>query len=170
MRRVLVLVTALALLGACSGKTHAAKELAPATPSFSAKMICETEVAGDLYKQATGVKTIAPLKPSWTDHVYACNYVYPHGAVMRLSVEDDGAQAADTYFDQLASTRHKTQNLVMGDAAFQVADGSVVMRKDDKVLLVDVAKLPAQFGLPPANRGDMAVNVTQVILQCWTGE
>ncbi len=168
MRRVLALVAALTLLGACGGKTHTVKELSP-TPSFSAKMICETEVAGDLYAQATGVRTIAPLKPSWTDHVYACSYVYPHGAVMRLSVEDDGATAATSYFDTLASRLHKTQPLTMGDAAFQVADGSVVMRKDDKVLLVDVSKLPAQFGKPPASRGDFAVNVTEVILQCWTG-
>ncbi len=168
MRRVLVLVAVLTLLGACGGKTHSATKVA-LTPSFSAKMICETEVAGDLYAQATGVKTIAPLKPSWTDHVYACNYVYPHGAVMRLSVEDDGADAATKYFDMLASKLHKTQSLTMGDAAFQVADGSVVMRKDDKVLLVDVSKLPARFGLPPADRGDFAVNVTEVILQCWTG-
>ena len=81
MRRVVVLGAALALLGACSGKTHAAKELAPA------------------------------LKPSWTGHVYACDYEYPHGAVMRLSVEDDGAPAADTYFAMLATKLHKTQDL-----------------------------------------------------------
>ena len=33
------------------------------------------------------------------------------------------------------------------------------MRKDYKVLLVDVSGLPAQFGSPPDTKGDVALNV-----------
>ncbi len=48
-------------------------------------------------------------------------------------------------------------------------DGSVVVRKDYKVLLIDVTKLPPQFGVPPASRGDVAINVAETIMGCWSG-
>ena len=47
-------------------------------------------------------------------------------------------------------------------------DGSVVVRKDYKVLLVDITKLPAKFGVPSATRGDVAINVAETIMWCWT--
>jgi hypothetical protein len=46
----------------------------------------------------------------------------------------------------------------------------MVVRKDWKVLLVDVADLPAQFGQPPTSSGDAAVSVADVILGCWSGD
>ena len=74
------------------------------------------------------------------------------------------------YFDSLATKLHKTnKNIEIGQGAFQVADGSVVVRKDFKVLLVDITKLPANFGVPPASRGDVAINVAETIMSCWTG-
>ena len=59
-------------------------EQAKNTPSVSAKMICEAEAVNDIYEQATGVKTIAPFHPTWIDHIYSCDYVYPGGAKMTL--------------------------------------------------------------------------------------
>ena len=58
----------------------------------------------------------------------------------------------------------------LGQAAFQTTDGSVVVRKDWKVLLVDDPGLPAQFGIPPTSSGDVAVTVADVILGCWAGD
>jgi hypothetical protein len=46
----------------------------------------------------------------------------------------------------------------------------VVVRKDWKVLLVNIAGLPAQFAVPPTNRADVAVTVADVILGCWDGD
>ena len=40
----------------------------------------------------------------------------------------------------------------LGQGAFQTTNGSVVVRKDWKVLLVDDTGLPAQFGTPPTRR------------------
>jgi hypothetical protein len=37
-----------------------------------------------------------------------------------------------------------------------------------KVLLVDVSKLPENFGVPAESRSDVAVNVGVVIMDCWT--
>jgi hypothetical protein len=189
--RLLVLIPAsLALvLAACGGSSKAASSTTPTTtaagvttptthvakqasnePSVSAKMICEPEAAGDIYDQATGVKTVAPLKPTWVDHVYSCDYVYPAGATIKLSVKEVSNPAETTaYFDSLATTLHKTRTLTIGQGAFQVKDGSVVVRKDFKVLLVDITKLPPNFGLPSASRGDVAINVAETIMSCWTG-
>jgi hypothetical protein len=148
---------------------HVAKP-ASNVASVSAKMICENEAAGEIYQSATGVKTIAPLKPTWVDHVYSCDYVYPGGAKMTLSVKEMSNEAETTaYFDSLATKLGKTDAAVGIPNAFQVKDGSVVVRKDFKVLLVDVTKLPASFGVPPASKGDVAINVAATVMGCWTG-
>jgi hypothetical protein len=150
--------------------THATS-VASKDPSVSAKMICATEAQTDIYESATGVKTIAPFKPTWIDHLYSCKYVYPAGASMTLSVKEVSTAAETTaYFDSLATKLHKTSRQVeIGEGAFQVQDGSVVVRKDFKVLLVDITKLPAQFGVPLASRGDVAITVAGTIMSCWTG-
>ena len=41
----------------------------------------------------------------------------------------------------------------LGQGAFQATDGSVVVRKDWKVLVVDTSGLPAEFGVPSASSG-----------------
>jgi hypothetical protein len=46
----------------------------------------------------------------------------------------------------------------------------MVVRKDWKILTVDISGLPAQFGRPPTSRGDVAVTVADVILACWSGD
>jgi hypothetical protein len=58
----------------------------------------------------------------------------------------------------------------LGQAAFTTTDGSVVVRKDWKVLLVDISGLPAQFGVPPTTKSDIADTVSDVILGCWAGD
>jgi hypothetical protein len=148
---------------------HIAK-VASTDPSVSAKMVCEKEAQDDIYESATGVKPVSVSKPTWTDHVYACDYVYPGGAQIRLSVKEVSSEAETTaYADSLAKKLHKTDTQVAIDGAFQVQDGSVVVRKDFKILLVDVTKLPAEFGVPPASRGDVAINVAVTIMGCWVG-
>jgi uncharacterized protein YprB with RNaseH-like and TPR domain len=148
---------------------HVAKQ-ASNVPSVSAKMVCNQEAQTDIYEQATGVKTVAAFTPTWVDHVYACDYVYPAGAKMRLSVKETSNDAETTaYFDSLATKLGRTKTEIGIVNAFQVRDGSVVVRKDFKVLLVDVTKLPAKFGVPADARGDVAINVAQTIMGCWTG-
>ena len=58
----------------------------------------------------------------------------------------------------------------LGQAGFQTTDGSVVVRKDWKVLLVDNTGLPPQFGVPPTSASAVAVTVADVILGCWAGD
>jgi hypothetical protein len=145
--------------------------LASNVPSESAKMICAAEAQKDIYDSATGVKTVSVSKPTWVDHVYSCDYVYPGGASLRLSVKEVSSDAETTaYFDSLATKLHKTDERAgLGQGAFQVRDGSLVVRKDFKILLVDVTKLPAQFGVPSDTRANVAINVAVTIMGCWTG-
>lgn len=50
------------------------------------------------------------------------------------------------------------------------SDGDVVVRKDWKVLLVDISGLPSQFGVPPTSSTDVGYTVADIILGCWEGD
>jgi hypothetical protein len=75
------------------------------------------------------------------------------------------------YFVDLGRTQGRSTGIAnLGQGAFQTTDGSVVVRKDWKILTVDITGLPAQFGKPPTSRGDVAVTVADLILACWAGD
>jgi hypothetical protein len=178
-------LAALILLTGCRGgaqstsaptTTAAVAHPVSVTASVSAKMICGKEVAEDIYEGASGVKTVAPLQPTFIDRVYSCDYVYPRGAVMRLAVKELSSPAETTaYYDSLAAKFGKIKNQPalakagLAQEAFSASNGSVVLRKDSKVLLVDVSKLPESFGVPADPRGDIAIDVAETIMLCWTG-
>src|SRR5450755_1412163 len=58
----------------------------------------------------------------------------------------------------------------LGQGAFRTSSGDVVVRKDWKVLLVDVSGLPSQFGVPPTSATDVAFTLADLILGCWAGD
>ena len=154
-----------------SGKvTPATLEVAGPNPSVSAQMICG-EAKEDIAKSAIGIDTVKPLAPKWSDHVYSCAYRYKGGAVMTLSVKEmSSVDETSAYFDALGERLGRGGKLAgIGEAAYETTDGSVVVRKDYRVLLVDVSKLPAQFGLPAAKRVDVAISVATTIMDCWIG-
>jgi hypothetical protein len=140
-----------------------------ATPSASAKMICAPETQAEL-AVVLGVHTTQPVVPAWTDHTYSCKYTY-HNAVIAVSVKEFSNQAeTDGYFTSLAHRLGQTQQLhTLGQGAFTTNNRSVVVRKDYKVLLVDISGMPARFGTPPFSRGDIALSVAGTIMNCWTG-
>jgi len=111
--------------------------------------------------------------PSWSvaDHLYACDYRYPTGYFTLSMKELSSWPETYAYFDSLEARLGKARDLEnLGQGAFQGNDGSVVVRKDWKVLLVDSSHLPPQFGVPPTQSGDVAVTVADIILGCWTGD
>jgi hypothetical protein len=176
-RRVLIAVACVALFtAACSSAGSTAKASSgtaplPAgpTPSPISKLVCQNQAKQDI-ASALG-ETAAVSTPTWSDHLYACQYRYPTGS-MKLSIKELSSWAQTyAYFDELAAKLGKTRNLqALGQGAFQTTDGSVVVRKDWKVLLVDTSGLPAQFGVPPTSSGDVAVTVGDIILGCWAGD
>ena len=142
---------------------------ARATPSISAKMICQSEAANEI-DGLVGVKTTQPLAPTWKDHVYSCTFHYRNGSFTMSVKELSDKAETDAYFNEVAQKLGKTENINgLGQGAFTTSNKSAVVRKDYKVLLVDISKLPAQFGNPPDSRANIALNVAATIMGCWTG-
>jgi len=170
-------LVAIAMLGAsCSSSGTGAQSsttLAPlpagATPSSISKMVCGTEAQKEM-ADPLGVKATVTT-PTWTDHVYACRYTYPNG-FFALSVKELSSWSQTyAYYDGLGSTLGDTGKLKdLGQGAFATTNGSIVVRKDWKVLLVDITGLPAQFGVPPTSRADIAFTIADVIMGCWAGD
>ena len=90
---------------------------------------------------------------------------------MTLSVKEMSSVSETTvYFDALGARLGRGAKLEgLGEGAYQTSKGSVVVRKDYRVLLVDTSHLPAQFGKPPASRIDVAISVAATIMSCWVG-
>lgn len=150
-------------------RVHIALPAGP-NPSTSAKMVCGRETQREL-ANTLGVSTVSPITPTWVDHVYSCRYVYANGAIA-LSVKEVSNRAQTTaFFDMLGQQLGRTGALNgLGQGAFTSTNGDVVVRKDYKVLLVDVSGLPAQFGVPATSSADIAVTVADVIMGCWSGD
>ena len=163
------LVTAGCSGGAATTPTTRAPQPAGVSPSSISVMVCSPEAVKEM-DAALGEKA-AVSDRTWVDQRYACRYGYPSGS-MALSVKELSSWAETKgYFASMAVASGKARDLPgLGQAAYQATDGSVVVRKDWKVLVVDITGLPAQFGVPPTSSGDVAVTVADVILGCWAGD
>jgi len=139
------------------------------SPSESARMVCAPEAQKDL-ASALGVATTAVTDPTWVNHVYSCRYVYPDGT-MALSVKELSSRSATTaYFKSLRGQLGAAERLSgVAQGAFVTTNGSLVVRKDYKVLLVDTSGLPEPFGSAYKTRDQVAVGAGMTVLGCWTG-
>jgi hypothetical protein len=132
-------------------------------------MICAPEARKDI-DAGLGVPSTQVTTPTWIDHQYSCQYQFAGGAISTSVKELDSQAATTSYYDGLGQTLgHQPGDLTLGQGAFITTNGSVVARKDWKVLLVDVSQLPEQFGTPPLNHSDVAVSVAATIMGCWSG-
>jgi curli biogenesis system outer membrane secretion channel CsgG len=155
--------------GASSTATTRAPLPAGQKPSEIAKQVCQEEARQDIASALGETATVS--EPTWVDHLYSCRYSYPTGSMVLSVKELSSWTETDAYFQMLADQLGKTRELEnLGQGAFQTTDGSVVVRKDWKVLTVDISSLPAQFGIPATSSGDVAVTVGDVILGCWAGD
>jgi hypothetical protein len=137
-------------------------------PSKSAQMICEPEARADI-ASSLEVKETSVTKPTWHDHVYSCTYVYPQGKVGLSVKELVNAAATSTYFDAILQKYGVTERLPgFGQASWILRNDDVVVRKDYKVLFVDVQGLSKQF-TPKESRADVAKGIAAVVMGCWTG-
>jgi len=150
---------------------QAARRPLPAgpTPSAIAKMVCASEAQREL-ADALG-EDAKVRRPTWVHHRYTCAYQYKNGTYT-LSVQEESSWGQTfTYYDSLKKQLGDARSLAnLGQGAYQTRNGDVVVRKDWKVLLVNISGLPARFGVPATAAGDIAVTVADVILGCWAGD
>jgi hypothetical protein len=96
--------------------------------------------------------------------------VYPNGDFVLAVKELDSESQTTQYYDALGTQLGRLPvSTALEAEAFLTNNGSLVLRKDWKVLLVDVSHLPAQFGNPPRPPSEIAQNVGSTLLGCWTG-
>ena len=165
-----VLAVVLGIAG-CGSVNASAESPQPAgkSPSAIARMVCAKEAVGEI-AQVVGAKA-SVTAPTWTDHLYSCGYHYSEGSMVLSVKELSSWTQTYAYFDELAETLHKTAPVKgLGQGAFVVGDGSVVVRKDWKILLVDISGLHGMVGSPPNSRGTVALDAAAVILGCWSGD
>jgi len=178
----LVAIVVLALAAAGCGSSSSGKSGSPtsapsgqttvappgATPSESSRMICSKEAQTDIAASLGVTATVST--PTWVDHVYSCNYTYPQG-VIALSVKELESQAAVTalYNSDAKTLGRRPDAVSFGQGAFITTNGSVIVRKDNKVLDIDVSKIPQNFGSPPQDRSNVALSIAATVMSCWTG-
>ena len=154
-----------------TGPTTVTYQPAGANPSISAKMICTTEVRSEL-SNTLGVTATRVTTPTWNDHIYSCTYLYPKGSFV-LSVKELVSEKTTTdYFNSQKQKLGSKENLFgLAQGAFVAKNDDVVVRKDYKVLVVDVKNVPKASGafVPAMTRSDVATNVASVIMSCWVG-
>jgi hypothetical protein len=110
-------------------------------------------------------------KPTWVDHTYTCLYHYASGSFTMSVKELSSWSQTLSYFQARRSSLGFTGSLGnLGQGAFSTKNGSVIVRKDWKILDVDIVGLPANFGKPPTSRADVAITIADVILGCWAGD
>lgn len=179
MRRQLTVVLILASLsaaacasfstGSVSGTALRKPQPAGKNPSPIAVEVCSKKAQREI-GEVLGV-TAAVQTPTWVDHLYRCLYTYPDGSFVMSVKELSSWPQTFGYFRGLGSQFGNTGPIEnLGQGAFATTDGSVVVRKDWKVLLVDIGGLPGQFGVPPTSSADVAVTIADVILGCWAGD
>jgi hypothetical protein len=132
-------------------------------------MICSDDAQHEILA-ALGATPSQPVTGAWSDRTYSCRYVYPVGAMVLSVTELPDAAATAAYF---TSARNGIRGAAaldgLGDAAFGTPDGSAFVRKDFKVLHVDVGGLPEPFGPSQLSRAETAYRVSAAIMACWTG-
>jgi hypothetical protein len=175
---VAVSIAALALAGCGTTKAATPTVSPPRTtvplpagkdPSKIAQQVCSSKDHSDI-DEVLGEKSVVQT-PTWVDHLYSCQYSYPTGSITLSVKELSSWTQTKGYFASLGTQMGDVGSLGnLGQGAFTTSDGSVVVRKDWKVLLVNIAGLPPQFGVPPTSKGDVADTVSDIILGCWAGD
>ena len=170
-----------ALLAGCGGQAppsvpQNAPQVGPAVvtalpdvPSPQAEMVCLPEAQQDI-QDIIGVVPTAVGPIQYANHTSTCRYAYSNGA-FTLVVQDLPNDITTTRtYEAHAGKLGRVEKIDLPDAeAYTTNDGSIVLRRDTKVMLVDVTQLPGTFGNPPSPRGDAARLIMKAVLNCWVG-
>jgi hypothetical protein len=132
-------------------------------------MVCSTKALKELDNVLGVTGTVST--PTWSDHTYSCRYAYANGSFTLTVKELSSWPQTKAYFGSLGATLGNAAKATgLGQGAFTTKNGSVVVRKDWKVLTVDISGLPPQFGVPSTSAADNAFTIADVIMGCWNGD
>ena len=80
-------------------------------------------------------RTPRVTKPTWSNHLFSCTYLYPTGSVTLSVKELVGLETTASYFNSLERQFGRAETLNdLGQGAFIAKNGDAVVRKDYKVL------------------------------------
>jgi hypothetical protein len=132
-------------------------------------MVCSSKAQKEI-AEALGERATVP-RPTWKDHLYRCRYEYSMGA-FSLSVKELSSWSETYAYYGAAKKALGDRGAIgnLGQGAFITSAGGIVVRKDWKVLYVDISSLPARFGRPATTRAEVAVTISDLILGCWAGD
>jgi hypothetical protein len=137
-------------------------------PAAIVKMVCSSEAVGKIDEILGEPAKVSD--PTWVNHLYSCDYAFG-GATMVLSVKELSSWSQTIgYFRSLETPLKKKMTLYgLGQGAFNTRVGSVVVRKDWKVLVVDVAALPKSLAAT-STASNIGLSVAGAIMLCWKGD
>ena len=154
MRSLLALSTCLLAVVVASGcSAGSSPQAVGPNPSPISIEVCSTEARTEITGALGELATIGVDADLEWAAVYACDYTFPQGTI-RMSVKELSSKSQTTaYFSDLAHQFGDKQTLyALGQAAFLTDNGSVVVRKDWKVLLVDSTRLRVRSRPPPCSQ------------------
>ena len=164
IRRLLGALALLLALGGCAAGATASAD----GPPDKAAMVCGEEIVGEV-GSILHLGGAPHTSATWSHDVYTCTYDLPMGQlVLSVHVADSDARA-QTYFADQRAEQPQAEDLVgLGEKAFQAADGTVTVVKDDMTLTVDATALPETFGDNGQKRSAFAFEVASQVMGCWT--
>jgi hypothetical protein len=139
-------------------------------PSAAALMVCGDQPM----KRLTSILNLTSdphTVSKWADSTFTCTYHLTEGA-LKISVQEAADKAsALKYFEAmqaLAKDAKPIEGLAnLGFPAYETTDGSAVFQKDNFVLHVNAADLPATLGPDNMTRNALAYQLSTTILACW---
>lgn len=139
-------------------------------PSDAALMVC-----GDQPKDRLAAILDLDAHPhtvdEWADMTYTCTYHLDEGALIIAVKEAKDQATALTDFEAMQASVPEATPIrglaSLGFPAYETADGSAVFQKDNFVLQVNAAELPATLGPDGITRNALAYQLSTTVLACW---
>jgi hypothetical protein len=139
-------------------------------PPASAAMICDADIKSKV-REALSLAGPPSTEWGWSNGVYTCDYHLPMGRMsLQVTVLSDASQARTMFDADRARTLGALPLAGLGERAYGTKNGTVLVLKDDQILVVDTTQLPQEFGANGQRRTDLAYEVASDVMGCWTGD
>ncbi len=145
----------------------AASKAGPRPPS--ARQFCNERARREV-SISVGVPMVRTPRPHENAHSYACTYEFTDGRIGVSVAKLASVADARARFEAIARERgRRPEPPMLGEEleAFVTTNGTIIVRKDNEILDVDVAHLPSQFGRPPQARSVIALAVAVTTIGHW---